>query len=101
MNPFMRPPLPHLAIITRNPTAAETGITQVATNVPCSTIYPADRRKWDVDLATEFTWHEAFLETAAAVQTEDVLAVNGRSLTIKKVNRWTDTRLEVLLEEKA
>jgi hypothetical protein len=79
---------PNRATVTRNPLAGQTGIQAVAEDVMCSEIVPMNHRYWNVNFGTDFTGHEVYLETDAAIQDEDVVTISGKSFTIKQTRDW-------------
>lgn len=97
---------PNRVTVTRNPLAGQTGIQTVAQNVMCSEILPMNHRFWNVNFGTDFTGHEVYLETDAAIQNEDVITVNGTGFTIKQTRNWPalfpfmNNRVVLLLEKR-
>lgn len=75
--------------ITRNPSAGNTGITTVATDLPCTPAYPVDEtamRMWE--LATTARMFEISAADSPGVRDGDLVALDGKTYLIKGRQRW-------------
>ncbi len=73
--------------ITRNPTAGETGITTIVSNLPCTPPYPANREAWE--LAVSYNSWEIVTNDTALIEDQHVLTMSsGQVFTIERNRRW-------------
>ena len=74
--------------ISRNPTAGETGVTVIVSDLACTPPYPATPQQWD--MATAFNGWEIVTDDASGVKDEQVVTMaSGQVFTIKRNKRWS------------
>lgn len=73
--------------ITRNPTAGETGVTVIVSDLACSPPYPATPKDWE--LATGFNGWEIVTDDADGIKDKHVVTMaSGKVFTIERNKRW-------------
>lgn len=76
--------------ITRNPTAGETGVTNIVTDLACTPPYPATPQAWA--LATAFNGWEIVTNDNADIKDKQVVTMaSGQVFTIERNKRWPAT----------